>query len=109
MLVGFSGQTDSQIMDLRKRYEDTHCSNNVNTEPDQVIIFVWDKKNRQPRPTFNVTLRGVRITIVAKEEQYILNYMFIFSLSNAAWKAHAPYYIVSSSLYGPIMFFHIIS
>ena len=60
---------------------------------------------------YNVTLRRVRIIIVAVEQQEVLHILSVCvcSLSYPAYKARAPYYIVTCDLSGCTIFFHIIS
>jgi hypothetical protein len=53
------------------------------------------KKKQDWQCKYNVTLRRVRLTIVAVENQY-----YIFCLSYPASKAHSPYYIVICGLSG---------
>jgi len=69
---------------------------------------LWPLINK-PQGTYNVTLRRVRVTIVAVEKQYVLHILCVcvFSLSCPACTAHAscchlwpvrlhifPYYLV---------------
>ena len=71
------------------------------------------------RCTCNVTLRSVRITVVAVEkQQYCIFWMCVCvcvcvclysCLSSPAFKLHASYHTVVCGLYGSTTFFHIIS
>jgi len=59
---------------------------------------------------YNVTLKRVRITIVAVQNQtYYIFRVCVYSLSYLARRAHASYYIVICGVPGCIMIIHIIS
>jgi hypothetical protein len=60
--------------------------------------------------TCNITLRGVPITIVAVEKQYLLHIlMCVCSLSYLVCQAHAHYHTLICGLSVSTMFFHIFS
>ena len=55
----------------------------------------------------NVTLRRVPVTVVAeKSNKYYIFRVCVCSLSYAARKAHAPYFIAVCGLSDCIIFFH---
>ena len=59
--------------------------------------------------TYDLTLRCIRLTIVAMEKQYVLHILSVClcSLRYPAYNAHALYYVVYG-LSGCAIFFHII-
>ena len=62
--------------------------------------MVKTKQDRQC--TYNVTLRRVRATIVAVEDQYYIFWVRVCSLSYPACTEHEPYYIVTYGLFESI-------
>jgi hypothetical protein len=56
--------------------------------------------------THDVTMRCIRLNIVAMEKQYVLHTL---SLNYPAYNAHALYYVVIFGLSGSATFFHIVS
>jgi len=60
-------------------------------------------------PALHLIFRRVRVTIVPVEKQEVLRISSVYSLSNPALYAHAPYYIVICDLSGFTIHFHITS
>ena len=63
--------------------------------------------NKTGKVRIHVTVRRVRVTILAVEKQYVLRYMFWVcdcSLSYLACKLRAPYYVAVCGLFGSIIF-----
>jgi hypothetical protein len=58
---------------------------------------------------YNVTLKSIRVTIDAVEDQRITFSKYVRSHIHPTCKAHAPYYTVICDLYDSTNFFHIIS
>jgi len=81
-----------------------------------ILVHVTDSKfmeaiEEQDRQcTYNVTIRRVRVTIIAVENNvYLLFWVCFCIIVNVARKAHEPYYIVICGLYGCSIYFHIIT
>ena len=79
---------------------------------EALAIWMWQLyDNKKGNAHINVTLRGVRVTIVAVDKQYKY-YIFrvcVSSLSYPACKANAPNYDIICDLSGSTISSHIIS
>jgi hypothetical protein len=67
------------------------------------------RPNKRGNGRIDVTLRRVRVTIVAVEKPKVLHIPSVCSLSYPECKAHAPHYIVICGLSGCTIVYHIIS
>jgi hypothetical protein len=72
-----------------------------------VYLIVADIKKQDRKCTYNVTFRGVRVTIFTVERQYVLYILRVCSLSYPGCKANVPY--CHCGLSGSTTFFHTIS
>jgi len=63
--------------------------------------------NKTGNVRINITLRRVRVTIIAVEKQEVLYILSASAACYAACKAHVPHYIVIFGLSGHTIFFHI--
>ena len=61
--------------------------------------------NRTGNVRINVTMRRVRVTIVAVQKQEILHILSVCLQPYSAFQSHAPHYIVICGLTGPTMSF----
>ena len=76
----------------------------------KINLQAGDIYNKDRQCTYNVTLRRVRVTIVAVEMQkYYILWVCVCILSYTARNAYALHYIVICVLSGCNIFFHIIS
>ena len=71
------------------------------------VMKLIEKEDRNIH--INVTLRRVRVIIVAVEKKNYKFWVYVCSLRYLACKARAPYYIIICSLFGCTIFFHIMS
>ena len=92
-------------MELRKIFGHERCRSKwklhkIRNVKHLILIFTfsllkWYWYEGQDRQcTYEVTLRRVRVTIVAVKKLYVLHILYFYSLSYLAGNAHASYYIV---------------
>jgi hypothetical protein len=72
-------------------------------------LHVCKRTQQDGQCTYKITLRYVRITIVAVGSKYYIFRMYVCSLSYPACTVHAQYYIVICGLSASTIFFHILS